>query len=202
MDITEETGLEGNNLSTITQDIFHTKFLSKLTYINLSYNNIKILPGTLLQSQYLQNLQEIYLTGNQISSIPMSFLKNQALQNLERIYFNRNTIKSFNAAMLPSTLHRLCVLNLAHNIISSIDKMVTKVLRNINRDGYNLLCKIDLSYNNLTIQQTNFLIGNSAQSQVIDINGMLNLSYNKNSKFEETFKRTKTKQYTCDSSFG
>ena len=178
--------LEGNNLSTITQDIFHTKFLSKLTYINLSYNNIKILPGTLLQSQYLQNLQEIYLTGNQISSIPTKFLKNQALQNLERIYFNRNTIKSFNAAMLPSTLHRLCVLNLAHNIISSIDKMVTKVLRNINRDGYNLLCKIDLSYNNLRIQETNFLIENSAQSQFNGINGMLNLSYNKISKFEET----------------
>ena len=89
--------------------------------------------------------------------------------------------------MLPTTLHSLCVLNLANNKISSMDDMITKVLGNMKvRKGYvQVACKFDVSHNLLSVHQTNFIQPNS-RKQNFTIDGKLYLSFNKISMFEVT----------------
>ena len=81
--------------------------------------------------------------------------------------------------MLPPHLLRLCYLNLANNKISTIYRMIQKVLSSLKSPGLeSLKCSLDVSHNLLTAQQTYFIYMKEK------ISGSLDLSENKISKFE------------------
>ena len=168
-----------NNITHLSEKLFHSPFLGNLSYVDFSHNKIADLPMELFHSPYLEDLLEIDLSFNQISSIPSMFLNNKALEKLERISLNNNNIKSVTEDMLPTKLLGLCYLNLANNKISSIGKMIQKVMWNMDlRHEESFECGLDISHNLLTVQQTNFIHMKGR------IDGYLDLSKNKISKFE------------------
>ena len=171
-----------NNIADLPDKLFNSSYLQNLSVIDFSHNNIVNLSDKLFQSPYLQNLKIIDLSYNQIVSIPFNFLKNKALQYLEFIHLNDNNIKSITEEMLPIKMLRLTFLNLANNKISSIGKIIRKVLGNFD------LCRedkvrssLDVSHNCLTVQQTYFIHPSNTTSS---IEGYLDLSDNEISKFE------------------
>ena len=166
-----------NILEMLPFDLFSSKNLIHLRDIGLKKNKIKVLPDTLFHSPYLKELRVIDLGYNQLIIIPPFCFNNQALENLAEIYLNHNNIKSVIPDMLPKKLNNLKELNLAFNSISSLGELVLKVLANAS-----IPCKLDVSYNNLCVQETSFT---QTEKSDLKINGYLDLSHNKIDKFEE-----------------
>ena len=181
----ELLSLGKNNIRELPIGWFNSTNWSFLQYLDLSFNKLKTLPGKLFHTPYLQNLKVINLGFNQINSLSSGFLKNQALENLTKVYLNNNNLQSVTEDMLPVKLLRLLDLNLANNKLSSIGDIISKVLiRDILEDvnGFRRYCTLNLSYNHLTVQQTNFIETYNSKAH---INGYLDLSHNKISKFED-----------------
>ena len=184
----EVLDLGKNKIMELPTELFNSTNWSSLRSLIFRHNKIEFLSGPVFKSPYLQNLEIIDLGHNQISSVPFNLLKNQGLSNLTHVYLDNNNInKNVTEDILPVTLHRLCVLNLAKNKLSSVGDIITKVLRNMpgcpgrDEETCRKPCKLDLSHNKLTVQRTNFI-----QQPHFLINGTLDLSYNKISKFEVT----------------
>ena len=171
--------LSHNQITVLSDEFFYSPYLQNLEIIDFSHNNITHLSDKLFHSPFLQNLQDIDLSYNQINLIPSKFLTTKALENLKLISLANNNIKSFSGEMLPPQLLRLCYLNLANNKISSIYQMVHKVMLSMESPGLeSLKCRLDVSHNLLTAQQTYFIYMKGS------ISGSLDLSENKISKFE------------------
>ena len=193
-----------NNISYIAPSLFHSLFLQSIELIDLSFNSLKSLPGNMLHSRnsatlfkirmnynkitflpdnlfkghFVINMLEIYLSFNEITVIPAHFFEH--LENLNRIFLNNNKIKSITAEMLPNHYESLCILNISNNQISSIGDLVPKVLGNTN---YDYTCSLDASKNNITVQETNFVLTNDNN---FHIKGFLDLSNNNIRQFKVT----------------
>ena len=180
-----EIDLSLNKFETLPNFIFYSPILINLRTFNFSHNKLTFLHDKLFHSPYLQNLREIDFSHNHITSVPSRLLSNQALENVEKIHLNNNNIKAVSKSILPSKSYHLCVFNLANNNISSLDKTIPKVLRNMNlQAGYKYdECKLDVSNNSLTVQVTNFILSKTKKEN-FTINGKLILSFNKINKFE------------------
>ena len=167
-----------NNLKTLPMNLFSNPALSNLDSLKFNNNHITVLPEELFHSPYLQRVSLIDLSNNRIKSVPVNFFKH--LPNLKQIFLGNNNIKHISEMMLPNRLYHLCHLDLSHNKISSTGDFVKRALENISNSKK---CKLDLSYNGLTVQQTNFfpLRHKKARFQML---GNLDLSYNNISKFE------------------
>ena len=178
----KKLNLSFNNLKTLSKYLFHNHALSNLCSLRLSHNQITVLPEELFHSPYLQSMSEIDFENNKINSVPVHFFK--YLPNLKKILLKQNSITYFSEDMLPNTLHHLCELNLCHNKITSTGELVKTVL-GIFQFSTSEKCKLDLSYNSLTVQQTNFFPIRIGPKQTrLQIQGNLYLSYNNISKFE------------------
>ena len=174
--------LSYNNLKTMPSYLFKNPALSNLKKLRFSYNQIDFLPQELFCSPYLQNVIVVELSNNRIKSVPVNFFKN--LANVETICLDHNNIKNFSHMMLPKQMHHLCFLDLSHNKITSTGDLIKRVIRNFQFLN-STKCKLDLSYNGLVVQQTNFFpLSTGPKQQRFQIRGILNLSYNKISKFE------------------
>ena len=200
--------LRGNNISSLSDGIFYSSYLYSLAKIDLSYNTLKTMPRYLFQnpalsnlkklkfhhnqitflpkelfdSPYLKNVIGIKLSHNRIKSIPENFFKH--LTRLENIDLRNNKIKHFSQIMLPKRLHQICKLDLSHNEITSTGELVRTVLRKSHLLN-SKKCKLDLSHNSLTVQETHFFpLSTEPKQNRIQIQGTLDLSNNKISKFE------------------
>ena len=145
--------LSYNNLKTMPKYLFQNSALPKLNILKFNYNQITYLPEELFNSQYLQNVIVISFRHNRIKSIPENLFKH--LPNLRHIDLQNNNIKHFSQAMLPKTSNNLCSLDLSHNKIISTGHLVKTILRSSQILNFKK-CKLDISYNSLTVQQTNF----------------------------------------------
>ena len=197
-----------NNISTLPDHIFDSSYLYSLAKIELSYNTLKTMPRYLFQNPALSNLKKLMFNHNQITFLPQELFDTKYLQNVNVIEFRNNRIKSipanffrhlpklgkiglennnikhFSQIMLPKRLHNLCQLLLSHNQITSTGQLFKTVLRN-SQFLNSKKCKLNLSYNNLTVQQTKFFpLSLGSKHERIQIQGTLDLSYNKISKFE------------------
>ena len=156
--------------------------LSNLNILKFDYNQITYLPEELFNNQYLQNVIVISFRNNRIKSIPENFFKH--LPNLRHIDLQNNNIKHFSQAMLPKRSNNLCSLDLSHNKIISTGHLVKTILRSSQILNFKK-CKLDLSYNSLTVQQTNFFpLSIEPKQDRSQIEGELDFSYNRISKFE------------------
>ena len=172
--------LRRNRLKVINNCLFKSNtnegIFPNLEILDLSRNNIKVqhnqitfLPEELFDSPYLKNVIVIKLSNNRIKSIPENFFKH--LTSLEYIDLRNNKIKHFSQIMLPKRLHQFCELYLSHNEITSTGELVRTVLRK----SQFLISK----------QQTNcFPLSTEPKQDRIQIQGTLDLSNNKISKFE------------------
>ena len=178
-----EIDVSYNRLVTLPQNLFHNPALANLRSLKLAENKIMFLPDELFHSPYLINLRKIDLAYNQIGKIPSNCFQNEALKNLEFIYLNSNNITSVTEEMFPRKLHGICMLNLANNKISSMGDLAPNILQNmIDKLGY--FCKLDASYNRLSVQDTNFI--QVRRESQFTINGYLDVSHNNINKFEVT----------------
>ena len=174
--------LSSNTLKTMPKYLFQNPALSNLKKLKFNNNQITFLPAELFDSPYLQNVSVIELRNNRIKSIPEYFFTH--LPNLGKIDLKNNNIKHFSQIMLPKKMHNLCQLDLSNNKIISTGELFRTILRKFQFVN-SKKCKLDLSYNNLTVQQTNFFPLNIGPKQDRNqIRGKLDLSHNKISKFE------------------
>ena len=173
----EYLDLSHNRITRLPENLFHSRALISLRKLIVHHNQISVLPDTLLYSPYLKFLSLIDLSFNKINHIPQKLFHNDALGNLESIYFNNNNIKTVQSDTIPNILESLYILDLSHNKISTISNLITDVLENCSPVH---LCKLDLSYNNITVQDTYFIQNLRSER----INGNLDLSYNRISKFQ------------------
>ena len=85
--------------------------------------------------------------------------------------------------MLPPKTNKLYYVNVSHNSISSVSDLVLKVLGNCQKhfEKQSLCsdCKLDLSYNNFSFQETHFMHKIYIFSQLYDILDLYNNNINK-----------------------
>ena len=165
-----------NRITVLEKELFTSIYLQNLTAIDFSYNNITDIPIETFHSHYLGKLQKINFGHNKISELAVKLFGSPYLPNLNIIDFSYNQINSIPSGFLEN--HRVCLLNLAKNKISSLGDIITEVLGDASRQR-SCKRKLNVSYNVLTVQQTNFI----ELMMTGHINGYLDLSFNNISKF-------------------
>ena len=172
-------GLSNSGIACLPEDMFNSSAVIKLQTLNLDHNEITVLPDKLFHGPYLKFLIYIDLSFNKISSIPQKLFHNEALENLESIYLQHNRIQCVLPDTIPKHLKILDSLDLSHNQISAMGTLVMDVLENCKTTLFKA-CKLNLSYNHLTVQETQFILN----SNFTRISGYLDISYNRISKFD------------------
>ena len=163
-----------NKITQIESDAF--SYLRNVRAIELKHNKITSLPKNLFRYKIFYRLEFLDFSYNNITFIPNKFLKSKYLEGLLWIYLQNNNIKTVKPDMLPDKLNKLSELTLSHNQIESIGEILPLLLRG----RYKLPFYLNVAYNKLTVQETDYI-----QDYVIRFYSFyLNNQYNNISKFE------------------
>ena len=177
--LNNDLNLSNKKIACVPEDLFHSAAVINLEALNLGNNQISDLPEKLIHGPYLKSLVEINLSFNQISHIPPKFFFNQALAKLQKIYLNNNRLNILQTDTIPRYLYSLFRLDLSHNNISAIGNLVVNVLEHCEGPYKYDECGLDLSHNQLTVQETYFIMDSGTNM----IYGNLDVSYNSINKF-------------------
>ena len=195
----EAVSFEDNLLETLPSRLLHESMLTGLKFISFAENQINMLPPDLFNASNLQNLQQINLNKNRISHLPFNLLDNPVLQSviyidfsynaigyippgffknlhkLKIIKLNNNNIKQMSEDMFSNRLEQLQILDLSYNMISTLGRVISTVLRSKEKEPM-----LNVSYNSLTEIESIIIKEHRYLFEIFN----LDVSFNNISKFE------------------